>query len=714
MAERNYQFRQRLLQVHKPDRRDWEVAPEEEQILVDDSWEILISKTAPRVMLTAARDMQDYLDVSMGVCLRLRRCDDVAAAAKGENKILLATAEELGEDPELDAKGSYRLTVGENVVIKGADPRGAAQGWYFAEDLMNLAGAPVLDRQSTVRKPVFSPRMTHSGYGLDMFPDQYLSQLAHLGIDAILVFTRAANKTPFGFADFNELIYRADGFGIDVYAYSYLKSERHPDDKDAQEYYDREYGRVFAKCPGLKGIVMVGESVEFPSKDPHTTGRLRLAANPDGLPNDKPSPGWWPCCDYPQWVSLIRDTIHRYSPDAEIVFWTYNWGYVAEEYRLALIRNLPTDITLLVTFEMFEQVRTGNVTSTCVDYTLFFEGPGRYFASEAALAHERGIRLYSMCNTGGLTWDIGVIPYQPAPYQWIKRMNAVKRAHDDWGLCGLMECHHYGLWPSFISELGKWMYWTPSPNPEEILRMLAKRNFTDRYDDEGIAVWKLWSKGFSYYTSTNEDQYGPFRVGPTYPLYMGHVTGSMVGVAGGTPIPSEDYAMFGSKICETAYFPHDSGRASLGNFRFPYEIGALTEMKRCFDEGCSLLASILEELSGWRRTEAAYMLNLGRFISHCCTTTINAKRWYLAKTELFAAHNEDSVRRCIEELTAIGTEEIQNARDTIPLVEMDSRIGWEPSMEYMTDREHLEWKIKVTQITLKSLSMYTDSLRFNY
>lgn len=137
-------------------------------------------------------------------------------------------------------------------------------------------------------------------------------------------------------------------------------------------------------------------------------------------------------------------------------------------------------------------------------------------------------------------------------------------------------------------------------------------------------------------------------------------------------------------------------------------------MKRCFDEGCSLLASILEELSGWRRTEAAYMLNLGRFISHCCTTTINAKRWYLAKTELFAAHNEDSVRRCIEELTAIGTEEIQNARDTIPLVEMDSRIGWEPSMEYMTDREHLEWKIKVTQITLKSLSMYTDSLRFNY
>ena len=45
---------------------------------------------------------------------------------------------------------------------------------------------------------------------------------------------------------------------------------------------------------GLKSIVMVGESVEFPSKDPNTTGRLRLDKPEDGLPSGKPSPGWWP------------------------------------------------------------------------------------------------------------------------------------------------------------------------------------------------------------------------------------------------------------------------------------------------------------------------------------------------------------------------------------------------------------------------------------
>ena len=111
----------------------------------------------------------------------------------------------------------------------------------------------------------------------------------------------------------------------------------------------------------------------------------------------------------------IKKIIRRHKEDADIVFWTYNWGYVDKEHRVELIMNLPTDITILVTFEMFEQIQTDNVTSTCVDYTLFFEGPGKYFISEAEAAHERGIKLYTMCNTGGLTCYIGVIPYEPAP-----------------------------------------------------------------------------------------------------------------------------------------------------------------------------------------------------------------------------------------------------------------------------------------------------------
>jgi len=33
---------------------------------------------------------------------------------------------------------------------------------------------------------------------------------------------------------------------------------------------------------------------------------------------------------------------------------------------------------------------------------------------------------------------------------------------------------------------------------------------------------------------------------------------------------------------------------------------------------------------------------------------------------------------------------------------VDSSLGWEPSMEYMTDKEHLLWKIRAEEYVLNS------------
>jgi hypothetical protein len=128
---------------------------------------------------------------------------------------------------------------------------------------------------------------------------------------------------------------------------------------------------VFEHCPAFKGIVMVGEAAEFPSKDERTNGN-RVSSNgglaavgPDGLPTDKPSTGFFPCYDYPQWIALIRDTVRRHRSDADVVFWTYNWGCQPEDVRLAFIRAMPADVTLLVTFEMFETAPPAPTTPSC-------------------------------------------------------------------------------------------------------------------------------------------------------------------------------------------------------------------------------------------------------------------------------------------------------------------------------------------------------------
>ena len=51
-------------------------------------------------------------------------------------------------------------------------------------------------------------------------------------------------------------------------------------------------------------------------------------------------------------------------------------------------------------------------------------------------------------------------------------------------------------------------------------------------------------------------------------------------------------------------------------------------------------------------------------------------------------------------MEALLLAEKKNVENTIPLVQMDSRLGWEPSMEYMTDEWHLEWKLRQLAYTL--------------
>ncbi|MBQ9769706.1 MAG: hypothetical protein IJW27_05830, partial [Clostridia bacterium] len=200
------------------------------------------------------------------------------------------------------------------------------------------------------------------------------------------------------------------------------------------------------------------------------------------------------------------------------MLWSYNWGKQPLEPRLELIRNIPKGITLEVTFEMFERVEREGVSDKIADYALYFEGPGQYFVSEAEEAKKLGIRLYSMTNTAGATWDIGVIPYVPAPGQWMRRYQQIRKYHDECGLVGLMESHHFGAYPSFITDLAKWMYHSPDTPEHEILTAFATRDFSAETAERVLEAWECFSEGIRHTVTNNTDQYGPYRIGPGYPL----------------------------------------------------------------------------------------------------------------------------------------------------------------------------------------------------
>lgn len=684
--EYNYEFRKRLLRVHRNRLNPTRNRRQGREIRISEKWQILIPQNASEYLFRVAQDLQDYFAVSLGLALLLKRSAHLSGSAE-HPAIVIATQAELPEPGEpLTTPRSFCLSATRNCVqLRGADERGAAQACYHLEDLLNLRQAPFLSPQKITRAPLFSPRMVHSGWGIDQFPDQHLNAIAHAGMDAILVFVKDVNITTTGFLDFNYTINRAAAFGLDVYFYSYIKSRRHPEDADAVQFYENTYGRLIQACPGVKGVVFVGESCEFPSRDERSKGRLRLDPVPPGQENDpRPFPGWWPCRDYPQWLALVKGIMRKYNPDLDVVFWTYNWGWAPTEDRLALIRNLPRDISLEVTFEMFENIEKGGIPTRCVDYTASFAGPGQYFRTEAQTAKERGIPLYAMANTGGLTWDIGVIPYQPIPMQWKKRWDALQAARRDWGLSGLMESHHYGWWPSFISVLSKEQYWSNARPFSKHLQQVAECLFGRRGAALAIAGWRLWSDAATDYVPTNEDQYGPFRIGPTYPLLF---------LNEDHKVPDVPYAHFGARIIHTPYFSHNPAIV-------PGEIALLQSMAEKMCAGSALLQRALRHAPAVSREEAESIVRLGKFIICCIQTTIQVKRWYLCNQILLDPQaGRQEKHTTLAQMRTILEEEKANVEAALPLVTEDSRLGWEPSMEYMTDPEHLQWKLQLLQET---------------
>lgn len=672
MSEKQYDFRKRMLQVHRPNRRI-EKPCKDGEIAITEAWRIVLPDEP--FLQDAAADLCDYFAVSMGMRI------SCVPESDGTKQIRYRI------DPALGKAGSYRLLVTEaSVELIGTELRAAAQAGYLLEDLMNLSQAPHLPIGVTDRCPIFRCRMVHSGYAEDDFPDGHLNAIAHSGINAILLFTCDVDRSPMHALDFNDLIARAARYGIDVYAYSYMKSRLHPRDTGAEAFYDGLYGNLFRRCPGLKGIVFVGESVEFPSRDERTSGMLRLDnmdANGHRIVK-KPNPGWFPCRDYPEWLDMVKRTIRKEKPDADIVFWTYNWGYCAEADRVALIDMLPTDISLEATFEMFENFTRDGVPSRSVDYTASFPGPGAYFLSEAKAAKRRGIPLYSMTNAGGLTWDVGVVPYEPMPYQWLKRYEAMRMCHREYGLCGSMDSHHFGFYPSFISDLAKVLFTDENARGEDVIDRLIVRDWGAEHLGTVRAVYRAFSDALNNFISTNEEQYGPLRIGPAYPFLL--FSDHKLELWGN---PNAHHS--GNAICfpNYAYPLHIDARRE----QFFGEIRLYRENADALIGGAEQLKALLPELPDGKRDEAQRIAGVAEFMGRTARTVHHIKRWYLAKQGLLSG--DADFGRYLEELKEIGALETENVKATIPLVEFDSRLGFEPSMDYVCDRAHLEWKLGV-------------------
>ena len=679
--ERRYDFKRELLNVHKPGLRDFSLKPSSDDFVVSDGLAVVVPKDADKVIMHAVRDFESFLFVSMKTSAFVTEND-----SDYQKKLVIS----LNKDIE-EASGymGYRITFGDSVItLEGYDNVGIAQGLYFLEDLMSVRRAPFLKKQTIKRKAIFEARTTQSSFGMFEWTDEALAHIAHMGMNYISLWIKDVNLDKRGgFLDINLLVERAEKFGIKVGFGLYAKHNVHPDEENALEFYENLYGPILKACPKLATFSVVGEAIGFRTKDTRA-GRMYV----DNIPTGKIPPGWFPCNDYPAWISVVSKAARKFIPDIIVQFATYNWGYADEKDRIDLINNLPTDITVQPTWDMFEQRQMGDSVQNGVDYSLNFVGPGKYFVSEAVACKRRGIRLSTNAQSSGRTWDFGTIPYEPMPYQWMKRYEGMIKAHYEWGLVSILENIHYGFQPSIISELEKYMFFTPyegAPTPEEWLKMLIARDFGTDNVEAVDAAFRDFSEAITYYPATNEDQYGAFRTGPAYPLWVEDPRIGLTRPPQEGKKPNEYNAMFGNGIYFPAYTPEVAGRNSLPGVRIFDEMKLISKLQALLESGRAKLEAIKDPNENLEK-----LIALAGFMINSCKTAINVKELYISLEKLHIAGSKQNAAELLDTIEAIIRRERENVLDTVPMVQTDSRLGWEASMEYQADEECLKWKLR--------------------
>jgi hypothetical protein len=212
---------------------------------------------------------------------------------------------------------------------------------------------------------------------------------------------------------------------------------------------------------------------------------------------------------------------------------------------------------------------------------------------------------------------------------------------------------------------------------DEHIRLIAARDYGCGNAEEVLAHWKRWSELAQDYVPSDANQYGPFRIGPAYPFTFGHPPADY------KSFPVKKYASNGPGICrfdylKEGYVPQLTPERMDAEY-MAKELELLEPMAAAYEKGAAAFAAM-------RGEKAAQMANFAAYLGACTRTAINVKRGAIA----FLAKDDAGVLKA-------ARDEYANARKSLEFVVNDSRLGWEPSMEYTGGAEQIRWKLALME-----------------
>ena len=535
-------------------------------------------------------------------------------------------------------------------------------------------------------------------------PEGLLARLAEQGINGVwlhaVLWTLAKDpKYPeFGrggerrLANLRTLVARAAKYGIKVYLYmneprgqmggffeadpARLAMKGSPNGPKGFEQYalctsvpetlrwlEDSLAQVFAEVPGLGGIITITYSENLT----HCASRWKRTACPR--------------CASRSDADLIVDAnramiagVHRSAPDAQILVWDWSWPTNAAG---DVIARLPKrNVKLLCGSESRIKFRRGGVEVEENDYAISVVGPGEQALGRWRQAAAAGLGMAAKVQAAN-SLELASYPYYPTLEQVARHACNLRAEKID----SILLSWSIGTYPCLAFRVFDLAARTDLP-PDALLDRLAAERYGAAAAPTVRRAWKAFSDGFASYPHNIVTLYrGPQHMGPANPLYL-EPTGYQATMN---------------------FFPFDDAEVWRGAYPADVWIELMQRVADGFADGCKMFEAAIPEMDEGLRAEARRELGLFRGERLHFQSAADQMRFTIARNRRLKAETAAERARLTREMAEAVRRELASAKELLPIVERDSRIGFIPSVRYYFVPQDIREKIILCRTLLEKL-----------
>ncbi|MFA7175069.1 MAG: hypothetical protein WC340_16975 [Kiritimatiellia bacterium] len=521
------------------------------------------------------------------------------------------------------------------------------------------------------------------------YPDGLLQRLSENGVNAVWLHTVLRTLAPptkefpeFGkdhqrrISGLKVLVRRAKKYGIDVYLYV---NEPRAMPQEFFDVGDRETlkgvasrnGLLYTMCTSNPAVRQwISNSLAYVFKEVEGLGgvfTISASENLTSCASHRLHEGCERCKkrDYADIIAEVNTTIaegvKRGNPNARTIVWDWGWN---DEYVPDIIAKLPKECWFMSVSEWSLPIERGGVKSNVGEYSISAPGPGPRASKHWKLAQERGLKTVAKVQAG-LTWEFCVIPYLPVMDLVAEHAHNLSDANVD----GVMLSWSLGCYPSpnlrvFQAMKGK------GESVDGVLDAMADSLYGQKGRALARQAWAAFSDGFREYPYHIGSLYvGPQHMGPANPLYL-EATGysaTMVGI------------------------PYDSLNRWRSIYPFDVWVRQLEKVHHGFKQGCVLYEKLADAVDADVRAQVRRELTTYRAATLHFESMINQAQFINARDKLAA--DEPNRDKYVQTMRNSAKAELDVAKQMLPLVQADSRIGYESSNHYFYIPQDLLEKI---------------------